>query len=91
MKFRFILIVGIFFFGKSVADELLSPYMNQAEYKNFITEVSDAVSAPPEYQSSLASLRAAGANLKGSKANYLPQIKLFIDSNNLLDLSLIHI
>ena len=87
MKFRFILIVGIFFFGKSVADELLSPYMNQAEYKNFIIEVSDVVSAHPEYLSSLDSLRAAGANLKGSKANYLPQIKLIIDSNNLLDKS----
>ena len=87
MKFRFILIVGIFFFGKSVADELLSPYMNEAEYKNFIIEVSDAVSAHPEYLSSLDSLRAAGANLKGSKANYLPQIKLIIDSNNLLDKS----
>ena len=87
MKFRFLLIVGIFFFGKSVADELLSPYMNEAEYKNFITEVSDAVSAHPEYLSSLDSLRAAGANLKGSKANYLPQIKLIIDSNNLLDKS----
>ena len=79
--------MGIFFFGKSVADELLSPYMNEAEYKNFITEVSDAVSAHPEYLSSLDSLRAAGANLKGSKANYLPQIKLIIDSNNLLDKS----
>ena len=87
MKFRFILIVGFFFFGKSVADELLSPYMNQDEYKNFIIEVSDAVSAHPEYLSSLDSLRAAGANLKGSKANYLPQIKLIIDSNNLLDKS----
>jgi len=87
MKFRFILIVGIFFFGKSVADELLSPYMNQDEYKKFILEVSNAVSSHPEYLSSLDSLKAAGANLKGSKANYLPQIKLIIDSNNLLDKS----
>ena len=87
MKFRFILIVGIFFFGKSVADELLSPYMNQDEYKKFILEVSNAVSSHPEYLSSLDSLKAAGANLKGSKANYLPQVKLIIDSNNLLDKS----
>ena len=87
MKYRFILIVGIFFFQKTVADELLNPYMNQAEYENFVIQVSDAVSVHPEYLSSLDSLKAAGANLKGSKANLLPQIKLIIDSNNLLDKS----
>ena len=87
MKYRFILIVGIFFFQKNVADELLNPYMNQAEYENFVIQVSDAVSVHPEYLSSLDSLKAAGANLKGSKANLLPQIKLIIDSNNLLDKS----
>ena len=61
--------------------------MNQAEYENFVKQVSDAVSVHPEYLSSLDSLKAAGANLKGSKANLLPQIKLIIDSNNLLDKS----
>ena len=39
MKFRFILIVGIFFFGKSVADELLSPYMNQDEFTDDASKV----------------------------------------------------
>ena len=49
MKYRFILIVGIFFFQKTVTDELLNPYMNQAEYENFVIQVSDAVSVHPEY------------------------------------------
>ena len=51
------------------SDDLLDPYMNSTEYGVFVTQVSDAVSDHPEYLSSLDSLKAAGANLKGSKAN----------------------
>tara|TARA_B100001173_G_scaffold63611_1_gene53645 strand:+ start:83 stop:1381 length:1299 start_codon:yes stop_codon:yes gene_type:complete len=74
-------------FGKLNADELLNPYMNELEYISFIQEVGDAVSSHPEYLSSLDSLKAAGASLKGTKSNLLPQIRFAIDSNNQLDKS----
>ena len=67
------------------SDDLLNPYMNEKEYSGFIEQVSNAVSDHPEYLSSLDSLRAAGASLKGTKSNLLPQISLIIDSNNQLD------
>ncbi len=73
--------------SKLFADQLLSPYMDEGEYKVFVQEVSEAVSTHPEYLSSLDSLKAAGANLKGTKSNLLPQIRLIIDSNNQLDKS----
>lgn len=73
--------------GRLYSDALLNPYMNKEEYSDFIEQVSDAVSDHPEYLSSLDSLRAAGASLKGTKSNLLPQIKLIIDSNNQLDKS----
>lgn len=73
--------------SKLFADQLLSPYMDEGEYKIFVQEVSEAVSTHPEYLSSLDSLKAAGANLKGTKSNLLPQIRLIIDSNNQLDKS----
>ena len=74
-------------FSKINADELLNPYMNELEYISFIQEVGDAVSSHPEYLSSLDSLKAAGASLKGTKSNLLPQIRFVIDSNNQLDKS----
>ena len=74
-------------FSKINADELLNPYMNELEYISFIQEVGDAVSSHPEYLSSLDSLKAAGASLKGTKSNLLPQIRFAIDSNNQLDKS----
>ena len=70
-----------------LSDDLLDPYMSSSEYEVFIKQVSDAVSDHPEYLSSLDSLKAAGANLKGTKANLLPQIRLIVDSNNQLDKS----
>lgn len=73
--------------GRLYSDDLLNPYMNEEEYSSFIEQVSDAVSDHPEYLSSLDSLRAAGASLKGTKSNLLPQIRLIIDSNNQLDKS----
>ena len=73
--------------GRLYSDALLNPYMNKEEYSDFIEQVSDAVSDHPEYLSSLDSLRAAGASLKGTKSNLLPQIRLIIDSNNQLDKS----
>ena len=76
-----------FICNRLFSDELLSPYMNEDEYTFFVEEVCDAVSAHPEYLSSLDSLRAAGANLKGIKSNLLPQVRLIIDSNNQLDKS----
>ena len=73
--------------GRLYSDALLNPYMNKEEYSDFIEQVSGAVSDHPEYLSSLDSLRAAGASLKGTKSNLLPQIRLIIDSNNQLDKS----
>ena len=73
--------------GSLYSDDLLNPYMNKEEYLAFIEQVSDAVSDHPEYLSSLDSLKAAGASLKGTKSNLLPQIRLIIDSNNQLDKS----
>ena len=73
--------------GKILSDELSNPYMNQEDFLVFIDQVSNAVSLHPEYLSSLDSLRAAGANLDGTKSNLLPQIRLIIDSNNQLDKS----
>ena len=73
--------------SKLSSDDLLNPYMDQSEYSIFAQQVSDAVSSHPEYLSSLDSLKAAGANLKGSKSNLLPQIRLIVDSNNQLDKS----
>ena len=73
--------------GRLFSDDLLNPYMNEDEYSGFIEQVSNAVSDHPEYLSSLDSLRAAGASLKGTKSNLLPQIRLIIDSNNQLDKS----
>ena len=73
--------------GKILSDELSNPYMNQEDFLVFIDQVSNAVSLHPEYLSSLDSLRAAGANLDGTKSNLLPQVRLIIDSNNQLDKS----
>ena len=87
MKIPFTLFVMSILFSKINADELLNPYMNELEYISFIQEVGDAVSSHPEYLSSLDSLKAAGASLKGTKSNLLPQIRFAIDSNNQLDKS----
>ena len=87
MKILFTLFVMSILFSKINADELLNPYMNELEYISFIQEVGDAVSSHPEYLSSLDSLKAAGASLKGTKSNLLPQIRFVIDSNNQLDKS----
>ena len=84
---RLLLSANLLYFGIIHGDGLLNPYMDSKEYELFVYEVSEAVSAHPEYLSSLDSLKAAGANLKSSKSNLLPQIKLIIDSNNLLDKS----
>jgi len=87
MKFLFTFFVMTLIGGRLYSDDLLNPYMNAEEYSGFIEQVSNAVSDHPEYLSSLDSLRAAGASLKGTKSNLLPQIRLIIDSNNQLDKS----
>ena len=87
MKFLLTFFVMTLIGGRLYSDALLNPYMNKEEYSDFIEQVSDAVSDHPEYLSSLDSLRAAGASLKGTKSNLLPQIRLIIDSNNQLDKS----
>ena len=87
MKPFLTLIVVNLFAANLLSDELLNPYMNQEQYSAFLQQVSDAVSEHPEYLSSLDSLKAAGANLKGTKSNLLPQVRLLIDSNNQLDKS----
>ena len=87
MKLLTTFIVLTFIGSKLSSDDLLNPYMDQSEYSVFAQQVSEAVSDHPEYLSSLDSLKAAGANLKGSKSNLLPQIRLIVDSNNQLDKS----
>lgn len=87
MRLLFILVAIVLFNGRLLADELLNPYMDKEQYEVFINQISEAVSSNPEYLASMSSLRAAGAYLKGTKANILPQIRLIVDSNNLLDKS----
>ena len=80
-------IVLIFLCANLYSDDLLEPFMDEDQYQLFVEQISEAVSIHPEYLSSLDSLRAAGANLKGTKANMLPQVRFIIDSNNQLDKS----
>ena len=87
MKRTLTIFLLILLCGKILSDELSDPYMNQEDFLVFIDQVSNAVSFHPEYLSSLDSLRAAGANLDGTKSNLLPQVRLIIDSNNQLDKS----
>ena len=81
------IIVLIFLCANLYSDDLLEPFMDEDQYQLFVEQISEAVSIHPEYLSSLDSLRAAGANLKGTKANMLPQVRLIVDSNNQLDKS----
>ena len=81
------IIVLIFLCANLYSDDLLEPFMDEDQYQLFVEQISEAVSIHPEYLSSLDSLRAAGANLKGTKANMLPQVRFIIDSNNQLDKS----
>ena len=79
------IIVLIFLCTNLYSDDLLEPFMDEDQHQLFVEQISKAVSIHPEYLSSLDSLRAAGANLKGTKANILPQVRFIIDSNNQLD------
>ena len=81
------ILVLIFLCSYLYSDDLLEPFMDEDQYQLFVEQISEAVSIHPEYLSSLDSLRAAGANLKGTKANMLPQVRFIIDSNNQLDKS----
>ena len=81
------IIVLIFLCANLYSDDLLEPFMDEDQYQLFVEQISEAVSIHPEYLSSLDSLRAAGANLKGTKANMLPQVRFIIDSNIQLDKS----
>ena len=65
-------------------DVLIDSYMNQAEFLSFKERVGLAVANHPEFKSSQASLRAAYAQVKGSKSSLLPQISVILDSNNAL-------
>ena len=56
---RLLLSANLLYFGIIHADGLLNPYMDSKEYELFVYEVSEAVSAHPEYLSSLDSLKAA--------------------------------
>ena len=87
MKSPIAVFIALFFCGHIFTDDLMDPFMDAAQYENFVDQVSNAVSEHPEYLSSLDSLKAAGANLKGTQADFLPQIRLLIDSNNQLDKS----
>lgn len=87
MKIINTFIVLTFLWSNVYSDDLLEPFMEDKEYQLFVDQISEAVSIHPEYLSSLDSLRAAGANLKGSKANLLPQVRFIIDSKNQLDKS----
>ena len=87
MKSPIAVLIAFLFCGHIFTDDLMDPFMDTKQYENFVNQVSDAVSEHPEYLSSLDSLKAAGANLKGTQADFLPQIRLLIDSNNQLDKS----
>lgn len=87
MKSLIAVLIAFLFCGHIFTDDLMDPFMDTTQYENFVNQVSDAVSEHPEYLSSLDSLKAAGANLKGTQADFLPQIRLLIDSNNQLDKS----
>ena len=87
MKSPIAVLIAFLFCGHIFTDDLMDPFMDTTQYENFVNQVSDAVSEHPEYLSSLDSLKAAGANLKGTQADFLPQIRLLIDSNNQLDKS----
>ena len=87
MKSPIAVLIAFLFCGHIFTDDLIDPFMDTTQYENFVNQVSDAVSEHPEYLSSLDSLKAAGANLKGTQADFLPQIRLLIDSNNQLDKS----
>ena len=71
------IIVLIFLCANLYSDDLLEPFMDEDQYQLFVEQISEAVSIHPEYLSSLDSLRAAGANLKGTKANMLPSSKIY--------------
>ena len=87
MKSPIAVLIAFLFCGHIFTDDLMDPFMDTTQYENFVNQVSEAVSEHPEYLSSLDSLKAAGANLKGTQADFLPQIRLLIDSNNQLDKS----
>ena len=87
MKSPIAVLIAFLFCGHIFTDDMMDPFMDTTQYENFVNQVSDAVSEHPEYLSSLDSLKAAGANLKGTQADFLPQIRLLIDSNNQLDKS----
>ena len=87
MKSPIAVLIAFLFCGHIFTDDLMDPFMDTTQYENFVDQVSNAVSEHPEYLSSLDSLKAAGANLKGTQADFLPQIRLLIDSNNQLDKS----
>lgn len=87
MKSPIAVLIAFLFCGHIFTDDLMDPFMDTTQYENFVNQVSNAVSEHPEYLSSLDSLKAAGANLKGTQADFLPQIRLLIDSNNQLDKS----
>ena len=61
---------------------LLDISMNELEFEAFKERVGKAVANHPSYKSSEASLRAAYAQVEGTKSSLRPQIKLILDSNN---------
>ena len=63
-------------------DLLLSRSMNADEFNDFKERVGIAVANHPSYKSSEASLRAAYAQIKGTKSALMPQIQLILDSKN---------
>ena len=65
-------------------DVLIDSSMTQTEFLSFKERVGLAVANHPEFKSSQASLRAAYAQVKGSKSSLLPQISVILDSNNAL-------
>jgi adhesin transport system outer membrane protein len=81
---KLLLVVLLVFSFPAWAEEdyLLENTMDSVEFEAFKERVGIAVANHPEFRSSQASLRAAYAQIKGSKASLLPQISLILDSNN---------
>ena len=65
-------------------DDLLDSAMDRSDFLLFKERVGLAVANHPEFKASEASLRAAYAQVKGSRSSLLPQISVILDSNNAL-------
>ena len=82
IRLLLVVLLGFSFPAWAKEDYLLENTMDGVEFEAFKERVGIAVANHPEFRSSQASLRAAYAQIKGSKSSLLPQISVILDSNN---------